>query len=133
MPHVCSAYNCSNRSDKTKDISYFRFPLENEKLTQQWVVNMKRDKWYPTKSSFICSMHFEEKIMYFVNERRRLLANAVPTIFDFPSHFQKRQSSRPSPKKRHFEEAFSPETVESANDNSGVYCLHCKYAFAVHL
>ncbi|KAK7874501.1 hypothetical protein R5R35_001585 [Gryllus longicercus] len=94
---------------------------------------MKRDKWYPTKYSCICSMPFEEKSMYFVNERRRLFANALATIFDFSSHLQKRQSSRPSPKKRRFDEAFSPVTVESANDNSGVYCLHCKYAFAVNL
>lgn len=76
---------------------------------------MKRDKWYPTKYSPLCSAHFEERYMYFVNDKTRLLANALPTIFDFPHHVQKKYVGRPPSKKQTFEEAFLPMTEGSTD------------------
>ncbi|XP_067004878.2 THAP domain-containing protein 3 isoform X2 [Anabrus simplex] len=111
-----------------------RFPLKNKKLTKQWVINMKRDKWYPKQQSTLCSEHFEEHYMYEVNDRRRLLPKAIPTIFKFPPHLQRKQSSRKPPKKRVFEETASitecdspnlidkPENFEGSNEDHN-YCL----------
>ncbi|XP_049945280.1 uncharacterized protein LOC126427106 isoform X3 [Schistocerca serialis cubense] len=104
MPAVCSALNCTNRSDKTTNISYYKFPLRDKEITKRWVINMKRENWFPTTASYLCSAHFEEKYMYHTNVQRRLLSKAVPTIFNFPPHFQKQDKVlRPQPRKRPFD------------------------------
>ncbi|KAJ8881108.1 hypothetical protein PR048_017581 [Dryococelus australis] len=104
MPAVCSAYGCTNRSNKTTDLSYyklllflimlkgifcFRFPLKNEELTKKWVDALRRDKWYPTPASYLCSAHFSEKCTYKTNNQRRLFASAVPTKLFFSEHLKK--------------------------------------------
>lgn len=62
---------------------------------------MKRDKWHPTKSSYLCSDHFEEKNFRYNNERRSLIANAIPSVFSFPEHLTtKSKPERSLPKKR---------------------------------
>ncbi|XP_047104936.1 THAP domain-containing protein 2-like [Schistocerca piceifrons] len=93
MPAVCSAFNCTNRSDKTTNISYYKFPLKDKEITKRWVINMKRENWFPTTASYLCSAHFEEKYMYHTNVQRRLLSKPVPTIFNFPPHLQKQDKS----------------------------------------
>ncbi|XP_047106050.1 THAP domain-containing protein 2-like [Schistocerca piceifrons] len=65
---------------------------------------MKRENWFPTTASYLCSAHFEEKYMYHTNVQRRLLSKAVPTIFNFPPHLQKQDKVlRPQPRKRSFD------------------------------
>ena len=63
---------------------------------------MRRDKWAPTKYSRICSRHFSED-SYRTDrsdlERRILKKDAVPSIFNFPSHSQKQIRKRSLPKK----------------------------------
>ncbi|XP_049962320.1 THAP domain-containing protein 1-like [Schistocerca serialis cubense] len=104
MPAVCSAFNCTNRSDKTTNISYYKFPLKDKEITKRWVINMKRENWFPTTASYLCSAHFEEKYMYHTNVQRRLLSKPVPTIFNFPPHLQKQDKVlRPQPRKRSFD------------------------------
>uniref|UniRef100_A0A4W5PYD8 THAP-type domain-containing protein n=1 Tax=Hucho hucho TaxID=62062 RepID=A0A4W5PYD8_9TELE len=48
--------------------------------------------WKPTKSSRLCSEHFEEKYLITLSTGRgvRLRNDAIPTIFSFPSQFQKK-------------------------------------------
>lgn len=74
--------------------------MKNKELTNKWVAAMRRDKWFPSRASRICSTHFEEKYMYFTNNQRRLLANTVPSIFSFPKHLQTIRIERPPPNKR---------------------------------
>ncbi|XP_047118592.1 THAP domain-containing protein 2-like [Schistocerca piceifrons] len=81
-----------------------RFPLKDKEITKRWVINMKRENWFPTTASYLCSAHFEEKYMYHTNVQRRLLSKAVPTIFNFPSHLQKQDKVlRPQSRKRSFD------------------------------
>lgn len=62
---------------------------------------MKRDKWQPTKSSYLCSDHFEAKCFKMNNERRYLTPNAIPTVFTFPEHLTiKLKRERSLPQKR---------------------------------
>ncbi|XP_047096600.1 THAP domain-containing protein 2-like [Schistocerca piceifrons] len=104
MPAVCSAFNCTNCSDKTTNISFYKFPLKDKEITERWVINMKRENWFPTTASYLCSAHFEEKYMYHTNVQRRLLSKPVPNIFNFPPHLQKQDKVlRPQPRKRSFD------------------------------
>ncbi|XP_047112090.1 THAP domain-containing protein 1-like [Schistocerca piceifrons] len=65
---------------------------------------MKRENWFPTTASYLCSAHFEEKYMYHTNVQRLLLSKPVPTIFNFPPHLQKQDKVlRPQPRKRSFD------------------------------
>ncbi|XP_069671103.1 zinc finger protein 570-like [Periplaneta americana] len=111
MPVVCAAYNCNVKRKKTTDISYFRFPLKKKELLKQWIINMKRDKWCPSEHSFLCSRHFEDKYIMNHSKRRRILPTAVPTIFDFPAHLQKKQYNRPLPRERQNMLAISVRTT----------------------
>ncbi|KAK8765451.1 hypothetical protein V5799_031941 [Amblyomma americanum] len=62
----------------------FHFPRD-PKRKLLWLVRIKRDKWQPTKSSCVCSAHFEDKS--FEQNRadgwKKLKPNAVPTVFPF--------------------------------------------------
>lgn len=52
MP-ACSAVGCSNRRERGFIMKYFpKDPVRR----QQWVVNMKRDKWKPTDHSVLCEV-----------------------------------------------------------------------------
>ncbi|XP_069669983.1 uncharacterized protein [Periplaneta americana] len=85
---------------------------------------MKREKWQPTNHSYLCSAHFEEKFMYRTNDKRRLLAKAVPKIFSSPIHMQKKQKDRPLRKRSCQETARTssavPELTETLCNTSVV-------------
>lgn len=98
-----------------------RFPLKDKELTKIWVVNMKRDNWFPTTASYLCSTHFEEKYLYQTNSQRRLLSQAKPTIFRFPPHLQRKEkTSRPPPRKRAFD-TLQDSAVNEASVAHGKY------------
>lgn len=68
----------------------FSFPLGDTSRLQQWLVNMRQDKWKPTASSRLCSLHFEDNCFFTNNKGQACLTTAaVPTIFSFPEHLQK--------------------------------------------
>ena len=54
---ICAAVNCSNKSNKSKGITLFSLP-KNEDMRKKWLVNLKRDNL--PKDVRICSVHFEE-------------------------------------------------------------------------
>nr|XP_050042854.2 THAP domain-containing protein 2-like [Dermacentor andersoni] len=100
-----------------------RFPRSNPQLYQRWVVNLKRDKWTPSPGSRLCSDHFEEGCFDRTGARIRLLRDAVPTLFSFPKHLQKKTAGRKPPKERTPAEDTTPEnepttsTRTSTEDN----------------
>uniref|UniRef100_A0A673FV00 THAP domain-containing protein 1 n=1 Tax=Sinocyclocheilus rhinocerous TaxID=307959 RepID=A0A673FV00_9TELE len=49
---------------------------------------MRWQNWWPTGNSVLCSDHFEKDCFEQVGSHKRLLKNAVPTIFNFPKHLQ---------------------------------------------
>jgi len=71
-----------------------RFPLAHKDLLLKWLSAMKRDKWTPTSNEYICSEHFEEQCFSVYPSSVRLREDAVPTLFTFPDHLQKKPSHR---------------------------------------
>ena len=50
----CSAYYCSNSSDK--GFRLVRFPAK-DKIRNQWIVNCGRQNWQPGKDSRLCEVY----------------------------------------------------------------------------
>lgn len=69
MPDRCIVYGCSNISNIEKGIALHKFPSEDDSRAQvrrrrkQWIafVQRKRKHFSPSKSSRICSAHFEKE------------------------------------------------------------------------
>ncbi|XP_013790214.1 THAP domain-containing protein 1 A-like isoform X4 [Limulus polyphemus] len=89
MP-MCVAWNCNNRP-RAGPVSFHCFPWRQPELLKKWIANIRRDKWYPTKASRLCSVHFEEKYFDRTGQNVRLRDNSLPTVFSFPEHLQKKQ------------------------------------------
>lgn len=65
MPDKCCVPGCSSNyaSDKTNNyIQVFRFPKDPE-LKKQWIKNIPRDEWQPSKWSVVCIKHFNETMV----------------------------------------------------------------------
>ncbi|XP_051508480.1 THAP domain-containing protein [Myxocyprinus asiaticus] len=87
----CSAYKCTNRYSRGSSVKFHRFPLGDSSRLQRWLVNLRWDNWKPTPFSRICSLHFEENCFFTNGQGQvRLTKTAVPTIFSFPEHLQKK-------------------------------------------
>ncbi|KAK5903978.1 hypothetical protein CgunFtcFv8_007714 [Champsocephalus gunnari] len=75
----------------------YRFPLGDPDRLDQWVLNIRRNKWTPNVSSRLCSAHFESHPFSTDSWGRRCLKNtAVPTIFYFTKEHQPGRKSRPA-------------------------------------
>lgn len=72
-------------------IFFCRFPLKNIELTKKWLVAIRRQKWHPKPTDFICSEHFASSSFRMYSSQRRLKEDAVPEIFDFPPHLKKKE------------------------------------------
>ncbi|OWF54830.1 THAP domain-containing protein 2 [Mizuhopecten yessoensis] len=57
MVKTCSVDKCANQFDRSKKISFFRFPKDKRKR-KTWIKALNRDGWVPNESSWICSVHF---------------------------------------------------------------------------
>uniref|UniRef100_A0AAZ3P8A6 THAP-type domain-containing protein n=1 Tax=Oncorhynchus tshawytscha TaxID=74940 RepID=A0AAZ3P8A6_ONCTS len=98
MPGRCSAFNCRNTfknvKHKTNKVTFHSFPKRDPKRIKEWVGQMKWKDWQPTPHSLLCSEHFEERCMDRTGQTVRLRDDAIPTIFAFPSHLQKKVFSQ---------------------------------------
>uniref|UniRef100_A0A8K9X932 THAP-type domain-containing protein n=1 Tax=Oncorhynchus mykiss TaxID=8022 RepID=A0A8K9X932_ONCMY len=80
------------RCSALKHCATREFPLSDAKRLKKWIHQTRLKAWKPTKSSRLCSEHFEEKYLITPSTGRgiRLRNDAIPTIFSFPSQFQKK-------------------------------------------
>ncbi|KAI5729271.1 hypothetical protein M8J76_000908 [Diaphorina citri] len=89
MVQTCVAFGCKNSAGKFdatgKKIQFHRFPWNNKLQLDKWVVAMKRENWYPTKHSMICSAHFKpsDYLDRPGTERKYLKEQVVPSLFSF--------------------------------------------------
>ncbi|KAK5934040.1 hypothetical protein CgunFtcFv8_014468 [Champsocephalus gunnari] len=93
----CCALECTNRPSKKSTFSFFRFPLDDPDRLDQWLLNIRRNKWTPKVCSRLCSEHFESHHFSTDSWGRRCLKNtAVPTISYFTNGIeqQPRRKSR---------------------------------------
>lgn len=92
MVHSCAAYNCVERRLNGSDISFHTFP-KNDKLKKQWIIAIRRKNYKPGKSAKICSKHFTPDSFDTSgwSSKRKLKIDAVPSVFNFPSHLTQDQ------------------------------------------
>lgn len=78
-----------------KEFSFHSFPLNNKVLLKEWLSQIKRENFLPTKHSKLCSEHFEEDCFIYQNftGRRLLKRNAVPTKFSFSKTKKQRKKN----------------------------------------
>ena len=73
---------------------YSRFPRDVT-VCQQWLREIRRDNFTPSRTSVICSDHFEESCYEVLTVlRRRLRTGSVPTIFKFSEYLIKVPNER---------------------------------------
>ncbi|KAJ4446337.1 hypothetical protein ANN_13032 [Periplaneta americana] len=67
------------------------FPFSRPHILHQWVAAVKREKWTPTKNSFLCSEHFtkESYEAQLSSGRWYLKEDAVPELFIYPERLHK--------------------------------------------
>lgn len=78
----------------TAFFNFFSFPKDADRR-KLWEINIRRENFKATDHSRVCSKHFTEDC--FDREKfgaHWLKKNAVPTIFNFPKHLQKKQMDR---------------------------------------
>uniref|UniRef100_A0A1A7Z235 THAP domain-containing protein 5 n=1 Tax=Iconisemion striatum TaxID=60296 RepID=A0A1A7Z235_9TELE len=91
MPRYCSVKICRNRGgaawktinnmQENKRISFYPFPLQDKPRLQQWMDNMRREEWTPSRHQYLCSEHFTEDCFDIRWGIRYLKNTAIPTIF----------------------------------------------------
>ncbi|KAH6921221.1 hypothetical protein HPB50_027790 [Hyalomma asiaticum] len=109
MPGCCVS-QCADHSRNGWKL--YRFPRD-PKRRLLWTVKIKRDKWHPTNTSYICSAHFEPS-NYEQNRAdgwKKLKPNAVPTLFTF----RPLPKERRTPKERTVSAPSSEETGKSGH------------------
>lgn len=74
-----------------------RFPLKRPEVLKKWLHEIRRKNCTPNQCSYLCSEHFTPSD--YLNESRpeldkKLLKDeAVPSVFNFPQHLQKKTKS----------------------------------------
>lgn len=82
MPKYCSAPNCKNDSGSGSDRkSFYKFPLQDPVRLQQWLRNMGRENWTPSRHQYICHEHFAPSCFKVRWGIRYLESDAVPNVF----------------------------------------------------
>lgn len=86
MPKYCSAPNCKNDSGNTNSErkSFYKFPLHDPDRLEQWLRNMGREDWIPSRHQYICHDHFTSSCFKLRWGIRYLENDAVPTVFLLP-------------------------------------------------
>ena len=94
MVASCVAYGCTERKGNNLNVSFHRFPDNDQEWLQKWIQAIRWKDWVPTKAGY-----------GYAGYGHRLYDHAVSSIFpSFPQHLQKSSTRRKSPKKRKFEE-----------------------------
>ncbi|XP_022059864.1 THAP domain-containing protein 5-like [Acanthochromis polyacanthus] len=97
MPKYCSVPNCKNDSGNGNDRkSFYKFPLQDPVRLQQWLRNMGRENWTPSRHQYICHEHFAPSCFKVRWGIRYLDSDAVPTLFQ---EAEKRKATDHSEKK----------------------------------
>ncbi|XP_070762402.1 THAP domain-containing protein 5-like [Enoplosus armatus] len=95
MPKYCSVSDCKNDSGSDRK-SFYKFPLQDPVRLQQWLRNMGRENWTPSRHQYICHEHFAPSCFKVRWGIRYLESDAVPTVFQ---EAEKRKATDHSEKK----------------------------------
>ncbi|XP_035011228.2 THAP domain-containing protein 5 [Hippoglossus stenolepis] len=95
MPKYCSVPRCKTESCSGTR-SFYRFPLQEPARLQQWLRNMGRENWTPSRHQYICHQHFAASCFRVRWGIRYLESDAVPTVFQ---EVEKRKAAEQSEKR----------------------------------
>ncbi|KAM9590838.1 THAP domain-containing protein 8-like isoform 1-T1 [Morphnus guianensis] len=99
MPKYSRAPHCSNAVGQARPparrLSFYKFPLHDVARPWQWLTQMRRENWVPTRHQHLCSNHFEPSCFQYRWGIRYLRPDAIPTIF--PCGPPKRESPSTPP------------------------------------
>ncbi|GAA6235744.1 THAP domain-containing protein 5-like [Lates japonicus] len=100
MPKYCSVPNCKNDSGSGSDRkSFYKFPLQDPVRLQQWLRNMGRENWTPSRHQYICHEHFAPSSFKVRWGIRYLESDAVPTVFQEAEKRKATDQSERKPKR----------------------------------
>ncbi|KAG5837440.1 hypothetical protein ANANG_G00239270 [Anguilla anguilla] len=91
MPKYCSAPNCKNDAKNSDRKSFYKFPLNDPVRLKQWLINMGREDWTPSRHQHLCHEHFTPTCFTMRWGIRYLANDAVPTIFQLSETAEKRK------------------------------------------
>ncbi|XP_038829527.1 THAP domain-containing protein 5-like [Salvelinus namaycush] len=102
MPKYCSAPNCKNDSGNNNSDrkSFYKFPLQDPARLEQWLKNMGREDWSPSRHQYICHEHFASSSFKLRWGIRYLENNAVPTVFQLTEKRKGEEHSESQKSKR---------------------------------
>ena len=137
MPQ-CAAFGCNSRTDKKKwyaesgaTISFHKFPVNNPALVKQWVRNIGRSGFTPSRSSVLCSTHFSADCYEIdvyqqygilsgqveTKRGRRLVDGTVPTLFSRAPHARRSRGAEADGQAQ--STAAATDTVTATDDVDG--------------
>ncbi|KAI4455481.1 thap domain-containing [Holotrichia oblita] len=92
----CVAFGCNNLHQTGKIIPFHTFPWKRPEILKLWVQAIRRENWYPSKTSRICGNHFLENDYKLKpgSTIKLLKPDAIPSVFCFPKHLQTKRTSR---------------------------------------
>uniref|UniRef100_UPI00358F8DFB uncharacterized protein isoform X1 n=2 Tax=Myxine glutinosa TaxID=7769 RepID=UPI00358F8DFB len=90
----CASINCTSRSVRGCGKTFHAFPRSRPNIMKQWLVNMKRANYVPSKSAVLCSDHFEDYCFDKTGQTTRLRDYAVPTLFKFTKDIKKERKRK---------------------------------------
>ena len=128
MVHFCVVPGCANKSNRNKQLSFHRLPLNNNRLLCVWIHKIGRKNLPLNDSSRVCSAHFENcgGRLLRPHESPCLKLPKLPTQVSTPS-------KRRSPKMR--SPCLQPEdyaSPDSQDDNPFLLMLETKLTYVVN-
>ncbi|XP_029964840.1 THAP domain-containing protein 5-like [Salarias fasciatus] len=130
MPKYCSVPNCKNDSGSgIERRSFYRFPLQDPVRLQQWLKNMGRENWTPSRHQYVCSEHFAPSCFRVRWGIHYIEKNAVPTLFRDAEKRKATDCSEQNPKRhRNDQSATASDDGTTASDavdtQSALHTLH---------
>ncbi|XP_041851475.1 THAP domain-containing protein 5-like [Melanotaenia boesemani] len=132
MPKYCSVSNCKNDSGNGNGRkSFYKFPLQDPIRLQQWLRNMGRENWIPSRHQYICHEHFAPSCFKVRWGIRYLDSDAVPTVFQETEKRKATDHNERKPKrlrtnKNHIvtESDDRTTTFDAVETQSGLHMVH---------
>ncbi|XP_054883870.1 THAP domain-containing protein 5-like [Poeciliopsis prolifica] len=109
MPKYCSVPKCRSSGERK---SFYKFPLQDPARLQQWVRNIGRENWTPSRHQYICHEHFAPSCFKVRWGIRYLDADAVPTVFPVAEKRKASDDSEGKPKRLR-DQSFSASADET--------------------